>query len=124
MRSMKPERTEDELYVAEQSSMGSRLAGKVRDAAAQAAQWGSDVERVKTAVAEAVSGKVEEGVRTTKRAAKASIEAAADLTDETIYRIKRRPLRAVGITLGIGFALGAFFGWSAFRRGRAESKGD
>lgn len=46
-----------------------------------------------------------------RRMAKKGRYAAEDLIDETEYKIKREPFRAVGVTFGIGIGIGLFAGW-------------
>jgi ElaB/YqjD/DUF883 family membrane-anchored ribosome-binding protein len=69
-------------------------------------QLGTEVKRVKDAVAVAV----ENGIGEAKRAAKEGRRAAEDLVDDAEYKIKHRPFSAVGVTFGIGLGLGAVIG--------------
>ena len=57
---------------------------------------------------------LEDGVHATKRAIVSltrRIEEFADFKDEAVHRVKRQPLRAVGIALGSGLVLGLAAGW-------------
>lgn len=74
--------------------------------AAQVAQAGLKVEELKAQASHAL----EDGMVEAKRMAQRGRYAAEDLLDNTAHRIKQDPLRSAGITLGIGFALGAVVG--------------
>ena len=78
---------------------------------AKIAQIGIEAERLKDTVTNAV----EDGVNAAKRAAKQGRYAVEDLVDEATYTVKRRPLQSIGITIGIGFALGTMFGLALSR---------
>ena len=73
---------------------------------AKVAQVGIEAERLK----ETVTHAVEDTVNAAKRAAKQGRYAVEDLVDEATYSVKRHPLQSVGLTLGIGFAIGTMFG--------------
>jgi ElaB/YqjD/DUF883 family membrane-anchored ribosome-binding protein len=77
-------------------------------------QLGSEVKRVK----EAVAGAVDNGVVAAKRAVKQGRRAAEDLVDDAEYRIKQRPFSALGVTFGVGMGLGAAIGILLARNGR------
>ncbi|MFN7947574.1 MAG: hypothetical protein U0Z53_19650 [Blastocatellia bacterium] len=74
--------------------------------AAHAAQVAVTAERVK----EQLNQVVEDSLNAARRTARRTRYAAEDLVDETTYRIKREPLRAVALVLGIGFGLGTLAG--------------
>jgi ElaB/YqjD/DUF883 family membrane-anchored ribosome-binding protein len=62
----------------------------------------------------AASDAVEDGVHAAKRAFKAAqrgLENAADLRDEAAYRVKREPLKAVGLAFGAGLLMGVVGTW-------------
>lgn len=73
---------------------------------AKVAQAGMEAERLR----ESVTNAVEDTVKSTRRAIKQGQHAVEDLVDEATYAVKRHPLPSVGLTLGIGFALGTMFG--------------
>jgi ElaB/YqjD/DUF883 family membrane-anchored ribosome-binding protein len=77
-------------------------------------QLGAEVKRVKEAVADAVDS----GVVAARRAVKQGRRAAEALVDDTEYRVKQRPLSALGVTFGIGMGLGAAIGVLLARNGR------
>lgn len=83
-----------------------RLLEKAAHAGAQVAQAAVAAERVK----ERINHAVEDSVTAARRTARRTRHAAEDLVDETTYRIKREPLRAVAVMFGVGFGLGALTG--------------
>lgn len=78
---------------------------------AKVAQVGIEAERLKDTMTNAV----EDTVTAAKRAAKQGRYAVEDFVDEATYSIKRHPLTSVGLTLGVGFVLGATFGLALSR---------
>jgi ElaB/YqjD/DUF883 family membrane-anchored ribosome-binding protein len=77
----------------------------------RAGHLGAEASRLRVAASHAV----EEKVAAARRLAKRSRHAAEDLVDEAAYRIKREPLRTVGLVFTIGLGLGALIGWLAGR---------
>jgi ElaB/YqjD/DUF883 family membrane-anchored ribosome-binding protein len=73
-----------------------------REAEQRLAHFGRGAVRMKTAIAE----KIDDGMNTARRAAKNGYRAAEDLADDTTHRIKRDPVRAVGICFVAGVAAG------------------
>jgi ElaB/YqjD/DUF883 family membrane-anchored ribosome-binding protein len=59
---------------------------------------------------------VETGVHAAKRAFNRSVESAGDLRDRAVYRVKRNPIKAVGLAFGAGLLLGAVVGAFGGRR--------
>ena len=51
---------------------------------------------------------------------KRGVEELAELKDEGVQRVRRQPLGAVGIALGVGLVLGLAVGWTVRRPGRRE----
>lgn len=80
---------------------------KAVGAAGQAAKIAVKVETLK----EKASHLYEDKLVDAKRMAKKGRHAAEDLVDDTAYRIKKQPLRSVGITFGLGLGLGIVAGW-------------
>src|SRR5512132_884519 len=81
-----------------------RAAQAVRE---QVSDLGHQAARAGSTVSQALSEALEDGKVETRRALKRSRRAAEDLIDETTLRIRRAPLRSVGIALGAGALLGA-----------------
>ena len=72
---------------------------------------GGEAARLKTTASHAV----EDAVTEAKRFAKRSRHAAEDLMEDAAYRVKRDPLRSVGLGLAIGLGMGALAVWMATR---------
>jgi ElaB/YqjD/DUF883 family membrane-anchored ribosome-binding protein len=63
----------------------------------------------------------EEGVYAAKRLVRRvrhGVERLQDFRNEAAYRVKREPLKALGIAAGAGLAIGLAFGWIAGRTAR------
>ena len=92
------------------------------DAARQAAHVSHEAQLLKALAADAV----EDGVHAAARAIKSvrrGVEELGDLKDEAAHRVKRQPLKAVGIALGVGLVLGMAVGWIGGRFGpRKETR--
>jgi hypothetical protein len=56
------------------------------------------------------------GMKMAKRAVRKRWRAGEEFVDEARTRIKRDPLKAVGITFGIAVGIGAAAGWMASRK--------
>ncbi len=80
----------------------------------QAASMGVEAARMK----ESMNHLVEDQITTAKRAMKRTRYAAEDYLDETEYRIKQHPFRAVGIVFGIGLGVGLMMGGLIAHRGQ------
>lgn len=63
------------------------------------------VSRTTTAVADAI----DTGIDTAKRLGKHGSDAAEELMDDTVLRIKRHPIETVVAAFAVGFAIGGFF---------------
>ena len=74
-------------------------------------QVGGEAARLKTAA----SHSVEDAVTEAKRLAKRSRYAAEDLMEDAAHRVKRDPLRLVGLGFAIGLGMGALAVWVATR---------
>ena len=92
---------------------------RVVDACRQTAHLSHEARLLKSLATDAV----EDGVHATKRAitsVKRGVEELADLKDEAVHRVKRQPLRALGIALGVGLVVGLAVTWIGRRPGRRE----
>lgn len=90
------------------------------DAARQVAHVSHEAQLLKSLAADAV----EDGVHAAKRAIKSvkrRVEELVDLKDETAYRVKRQPFKALGIAVGVGFVFGLAAAWVGGRLGKAKS---
>jgi ElaB/YqjD/DUF883 family membrane-anchored ribosome-binding protein len=75
--------------------------------------------RADACIKETLSRVLDDGMTEAKRLIKKSRYRAADVLDETTYRIKRDPLRSVAVTFGIGIGVGMLTGWLVARNGKA-----
>jgi ElaB/YqjD/DUF883 family membrane-anchored ribosome-binding protein len=92
---------------------------RVIDAYRQTAHLSHEVRLLKSVAEDAIK----DGVHAAKRALKSvqrSVEHLEDMRDEAVHRVKRQPIGAVGIALGIGLVVGYAVGWIAHRSERHE----
>lgn len=73
------------------------------DAVRRAAHASHEARLLKSVATDAL----EDGVRSTRRAVKVAAHNLIDARDEVAYRIKREPLKAVGIAFGAGIVAAA-----------------
>jgi ElaB/YqjD/DUF883 family membrane-anchored ribosome-binding protein len=90
------------------------LLGKAMHVGERLVEVGDEAARLKTAASHAV----EDAVTEAKRLAKRSRYAAEDLMEDAAHRVKRDPLRSVGLGLAIGLGMGALTVWMATRNAR------
>ena len=90
------------------------LLGKAMHVGERLMQVGGEAARLKTAA----SDSVEDAVTEAKRFAKRSRYAAEDLMEDAAHRVKRDPLRSVGLGFAIGLGMGALAVWVATREAR------
>ncbi|MGE5246602.1 MAG: hypothetical protein ACM3SQ_20430 [Betaproteobacteria bacterium] len=91
------------------------LRDKAADVRRRATNLSEDVQRLKSLAEDAV----DDGMYTARRAMKnvrRRVQGMEDLRDETIHRVKREPVKAVGIAFGAGLLLGAGVGLLLRRR--------
>lgn len=95
------------------------IGDRVVDTCRQAAHISHEARLLKSVAEDAI----EDGVHAARRAIKSvrrRVEDLGDLKGEAIHRVKRQPLQALGVTFGIGLALGLAAGWIVWRPGRHE----
>ena len=63
-----------------------------------------------------VTDKLEDGVRSARRAVKHGRDAVEDIIEETQHAVKRNPLGAVGIAFAAGILAGGVAAWLGSRR--------
>ena len=96
--------------------MQTEVIKKAIQTSGKALELGVDAERMK----QRLTHKLEDGMVEARRTLKRSRHAAEDLFDDTTYCVKQNPWQAVGVTLGLGFGIGALAGLLLGRRwGRA-----
>jgi len=98
---------------------GPSIRERVVDAARHVAHVSHEAHLLKSLAADAV----EDGVHAAKRAVKSverRVEKLGDLKDEAAYRVKRQPLKAVGIAVGVGLVVGAAVAWIGARLWKAK----
>jgi ElaB/YqjD/DUF883 family membrane-anchored ribosome-binding protein len=93
---------------------------RVVDAGRRAAHLSHEAHLMKSVASDAI----EDGVYAARRALKAArhrVEDLRDLKDETAYRVKREPFKAVAIAAGAGLVAGMIVGWLGGRIGRRRA---
>jgi ElaB/YqjD/DUF883 family membrane-anchored ribosome-binding protein len=92
----------------------SSLLGKAMNVGERLVAAGGEASRLKTAA----SHTVEDAVTEAKRLAKRSRYAAQDLMEDAAHRVKRDPLRSVGLGFAIGLGIGILAVWVATHNAR------
>lgn len=96
--------------------MQTEVLKKALHTSGKALELGVEAERLK----QRLTHKLEDGIVDARRSLKRRRHAAEDLLDDTTYCVKQNPWQAVGVTLGLGFGIGALAGLLLGRRwGRA-----
>ena len=96
---------------------GPSVRDRVIDVARHPAHISHEAQLLESLAADAL----EDGAHAVKRAmksAKHGIEQLQDLKDEAAHRVKRQPVKALGIAVGVGLMLGMALGWIGGRFGR------
>lgn len=81
-------------------------------AAAQVAETLHRVPRVTSTVADAI----EDGISVAKRVGKHSGDAAEELMDDTVNRVKRHPIESLVMVFALGFIVGGLVDWLTRRK--------
>jgi len=79
-----------------------RISGAARDAQQRLAHFAKEAVQMKPSIAE----RIEDSMKTARRAVKHGYHAAEDFVDDTTHRMKRDPLRVLGICFAAGVAAG------------------
>jgi ElaB/YqjD/DUF883 family membrane-anchored ribosome-binding protein len=96
------------------SPVESTLRERIVDTARRVAHLSHDARMLKSVATDAVN----DGIYEARRAVKCVERDLADVRDEAAYRVKREPLKAVGVAVGFGVCVGVAFGvlaWFAAR---------
>jgi ElaB/YqjD/DUF883 family membrane-anchored ribosome-binding protein len=94
------------------------LADRVVDACRQAAHLTHEARLVKSITTDAV----EDGVYVAQRALKNARRRLEDVQDEAVHRVKRHPLEALGLAVGLGFVAGLALSWAVGRASRCRDQ--
>jgi ElaB/YqjD/DUF883 family membrane-anchored ribosome-binding protein len=97
------------------------LGDRVADVYHQATGVSQEARRLKSVTEDAI----EDGLHAARRAVRSvrhRVEDLEDLKHEAIHRVKRQPLRAIGLAAGVGLALGVAVGWIGGRLGRENQR--
>ena len=81
-------------------------------AAAQVAETLHKVPRATSAIAEVI----EDGFEVAKRVGKHSGDAAEELMDDTVNRVKRHPVESLVMVFALGFIVGGLVDWLTRRK--------
>jgi len=97
--------------------------GTVRDRAIDACRQVAHLSHEAQLLKSFATDAVDDGVHAAKRAMKSlrrGVEEFGDFKEEALHRVKRQPLKAVGVALGVGLVLGVAAGWTGGRLGHRE----
>ena len=86
------------------------LRERVVDVGRRVAQAAHDAGLLKSVASDAL----EDGLYTARRAAKTAARDLADVRDEASYRIKKAPMKSVGMAFGAGFCVAIAAGTAAW----------
>jgi ElaB/YqjD/DUF883 family membrane-anchored ribosome-binding protein len=98
----------------EAAQIAKSAAERVVDAYRQAAQTSHEARQLKSIVEDAI----ENGAHAAKRTVKVVQRRIDDLKDEAVHRVKRQPIKAVGIAAAAGLFIGVALGWMGSRCAR------
>ena len=93
-----------------------RLQDRAADALRHVAHVSHEAKLLKTIATDAV----EDGVHAARRAIKRGTQDIVDFKDEAVIRVKREPIKAVGLAFGVGVALGAIAGFIGAKARKRE----
>ncbi len=90
------------------------LRARVADVGRRVVQVAQDAQALKSVASDAL----EDGLYTARRAVKTASRDLTDVRDEASYRIKKAPMKAVGVAFGAGLCVGIAAGGVAWLAGR------
>ena len=88
------------------------------DKAVGAYRKATDVARDAREFTNMATDAVDDGVHAAKRALRTARRQVANVTDwrdEAVYRVKRQPLRTIGLVFGVGVLAGVVIHWASHR---------
>jgi ElaB/YqjD/DUF883 family membrane-anchored ribosome-binding protein len=89
---------------------------RVADLQLHAAQLSQEVREFRSKAEDTV----DDALRSARRSVRRGIEGARDVRDDAVSRIKRQPLGAVGVSLGVGAIVGLMAGLMLGRCSRTD----
>lgn len=95
-----------------------------RDCAIDAARHAAHISHEARLIKSLATDAIDDGVHAVKRARKSvdrRLEDLGDLKDETAYRVKQQPFKAIGLAAGVGLVLGIAVGWFGARLGNGTA---
>jgi ElaB/YqjD/DUF883 family membrane-anchored ribosome-binding protein len=84
----------------------------VRDRVVDSARRMTKLSDEANALTSRAADAVEDGVYAAKRAMRRGVAQLEDLHEESIHRVKRHPLKSLGLGVGVGLVLGIAIGWA------------
>jgi hypothetical protein len=87
------------------------ISDRISDACRHATHVSHEVRLLKSLASDAVEDRVHAAKRAITSSMKRGVEGLEDLKDEAVHRVKRQPLKAVSLALGVGLVLGWAAGW-------------
>ena len=97
------------------------VADRIVDAARHAAHISHEARLVKSLACDAIEDGVHEATRAVTKSVQRGIERLEDIKDEGIHYVKRQPLKAIAMAVGVGLMVGMAAAWitGRFRQQRA-----
>ena len=93
-----------------EAATGVSVTDRAIDVCRRAAHLSHEAQLLKSLAADAI----DDGVHAARRAIRSvrrGVEELADHKDEAVHRVKRQPLKAVSVAVGVGLVLGLAIGW-------------
>ena len=97
------------------------VADRIVDAARHAAHISHEARLVKSLACDAIEDGAHEATRTVTKSVQRGIERLEDIKDEGVHYVKRQPLKAIAMAVGVGLMVGMAAAWitGRFRQQRA-----
>ena len=87
------------------------VADRIVDAARHAAHISHEARLVKPLACEAIEDGAQETIRAVTKAVQRGIERLEDIKDEGVHYVKRQPLKAIAMAVGVGLMVGMATAW-------------
>ena len=97
------------------------VADRIVDAARHAAHISHEARLVKSLARDAIEDGAHEATRAVTKSVQRGIERLEDIKDEGVHYVKRQPLKAIAMAVGVGLMVGMAAAWitGRFRQQRA-----